>query len=48
MINQLMILLMASLGIGLAITPATSGVNPGLMKGAAWLLSGLLSKLFKI
>lgn len=45
MTNQLLILLMSTLGIGLAITPVTSNINPGLLKGAAWLFRGIVSRL---
>jgi len=45
--NQLLILLMSALGIGLAVTPATSGINPGLLKGAAWLCRGIIFQYFK-
>jgi hypothetical protein len=33
MTKQLLIVLMSALGIGLALNPATSGINPGLLKG---------------
>jgi len=35
MTSQLLILLMSALVIDLSVTPDTSGVNPGLLKGAA-------------
>lgn len=47
MTNQLLILVMSALGIGLAITPATSGINPGLVKGAAWLFRGIVFQYLK-
>ena len=40
--SQLLIVLMSALGIGLAVNPATSGINPGLLKGARWLFGGIL------
>ena len=45
--GQLLIVLMSALGIGLAVNPATSGINPGLFKAATWLFSGILSRLLK-
>lgn len=47
MTNQLLIILMSALGIGLAVTPATSGINPGLFKAAAWLFRGIVFRLLK-
>ena len=47
MTGQLLILLMSALGIGLAINPTTSSINPGLFKGAAWLFRGIVFKLLK-
>jgi hypothetical protein len=47
MTSQLLIILMSALGIGLAITPATSGINPGLFKGAAWLFRGIVFRVLK-
>ena len=47
MTKQLLIVLMSALGIGLALTPATSGINPGLLKGSTWLFSGIVSRLLK-
>ena len=46
MTGQLLIVLMSALGIGLALTPATSGINPGLFKGGAWLFRGIVFRLF--
>ena len=48
MTSQLLILLMSALGIGLAVTPATSGINPGLFKGAAWLFRGIIFRVLII
>jgi hypothetical protein len=45
--DRLLILLMSTLGIGLAINPYTSSINPGLLKGATWLFSGIISRLLK-
>ena len=45
--NQLLIILMSALGIGLAINPATSAINPGLFKGATWLFRGIVFKFLK-
>lgn len=45
--NQLLIVLMSALGIGLAITPATSGINPSLFKGSTWLFRVIMSYLLK-
>ena len=45
--NQLLILLMTALGIGLAVNPATSAINPGLFKGVTWLFRGIVLKLLK-
>ena len=47
MTSQLLIVLMTVLGIGLAVTPATSGINPGLFKGATWLFRGIVFRLLK-
>lgn len=47
MTSQLLILLMSALGIGLAVTPATSGINPGLFKGATWLFRGIIFRILK-
>jgi hypothetical protein len=47
MSERLLIILMSALGIGLAINPYTSGINPGLLKGTAWLFAGIVSKLIK-
>lgn len=47
MIGQLLILLMSSLGIGLAVTPGTSGINPGLFKGETWLFRGIVFRILK-
>ena len=41
--NQILIVIMASLGLGLSIiTP--SNVSPGLAKGMAWFTASILSK----
>ena len=40
--SQLLIVLMSALGIGLGLNFATSGINPGLFKGATWLFGGIL------
>ena len=45
--GQLLIVLMSALGIGLAVNPATSGINPGLFKGATWLFHGIIFRLVK-
>ena len=42
MTNQLLIVLMSALRIGLAVNPTTSEINPGLFKGATWLFSGIV------
>lgn len=47
MTSQLLIVLMSALGIGLAVAPATSGINPGLFKGAAWLLREIVFRVSK-
>lgn len=47
MTSQLLIVLMSALGIGLAVTPATSGINPGLFKGAAWLFGTIVFPVLK-
>jgi hypothetical protein len=47
MTGQLLIVLMSALGIGLAVTPATSAINPGLFKGATWLFRGIVFRLLK-
>jgi len=47
MTGQLLIVLMSALGIGLAVNPATSGITPGLFKGATWLFRGIVFRLFK-
>ena len=45
--GQLLIVLMSALGIGLAVTPVTSGINPGLLKGTGWLIRGIIFRLLK-
>ena len=45
--KQLLIVLMSGLGIGLAVTPAINGINPGLFKGATWLFRGIITKIIK-
>lgn len=45
--NQLLIVLMSVLGAGLAVNPATSAINPGLVKGVTWLFRGIVLKLLK-
>ena len=45
--GRLLIVLMSSLGIGLAVNPATSGINPGLFKGATWLFRGIIFRFLK-
>ena len=45
--DQSLIVLMSILGICLGLTPATSGINPGLVKGAAWLFRGIIYQLSK-
>ena len=45
--GQLLIVLVSSLGIGLAVNPATSGINPGLFKGATWLFRGIIFRFLK-
>ena len=47
MTDQLLIVLMSALGIGLAVNPITSGINPGLFKGATWLFRGIVFRLLK-
>ena len=47
MTGQLLIVLMSALGIGLALNPATSGINPGLFKGVTWLFCGIVPHLLK-
>ena len=47
MTSQLLIVLMSALGIGLAVNPVTSAINPGLVKGAAWLFRGIVFRLLK-
>jgi len=47
MSDKILILLMSTLGIGLALNPYTSVINPGLFKGATWLFSGIISRLLK-
>jgi len=47
MTSQLLIVLMSALGIGLGLTPATSGINPGLFKGVAWLFRGIVFRVLK-
>ena len=44
---QVLMLLMSALGIGLAVNPATSGINPGLFKSATWLFRGIVFRLLK-
>ncbi len=45
--DRILLLLMTTLGIGLAVNPYTNVINPGLFKGATWLFSGIISKLLK-
>ena len=45
--DQLLIVLMSILGIGLGLTPAASKINPGLVKGAAWLFRGIIYQIYK-
>lgn len=47
MTGQLLIVLMSALGIGLAVNSATSGINPGLFKGATWLFRGIVFRLLQ-
>ena len=47
MTGQLLIVLMSALGIGLAVNPATSGINSGLFKSATWLFRGIVFRLLK-
>ena len=41
--NRILIVIMASLGLGLS-TVTPSSVSPGLAKGMAWFIAGILSK----
>jgi hypothetical protein len=43
---QVVILVMTVLGLGLS-TVTPSSVSPGLVKGTAWFLAGILSKIKK-
>ncbi len=45
MTSQLLIVLTSALRIGLAVTPTTIGINPGLFKGAAWLFRGIIFRV---
>jgi len=45
--NRILIVVMSSLGIGMALNPYTNKINPGLVKGTAWLFSGLVANLLK-
>lgn len=45
--NQLLIVVMSAIGIGLALNPATSSINPGLFKGASWLFRGIVFRFLK-
>lgn len=47
MTNPLLIVLMSALKIGLAVTSATSWINPGLLKGGAWLFRGIVFRFLK-
>ena len=47
MTGQLLIVLMSALGVGLAVIPGTSGINPGLFKGATWLFRGIVLRVLK-
>jgi len=47
MTDQLLIILISTLKIGLAVNPTTSGINPGLFKGATWLFHGIVFQLLK-
>ena len=46
-INRLLLVLMSALGIGAAIFPVVPYVNPSLVKGVGFFLSGILSRLVK-
>lgn len=43
MTDQILILIMAALGLGLS-TVTPSSVSPGLAKGIAWFIVGIFSK----
>jgi hypothetical protein len=45
--NQLLMVVMSAVGVGLAFNPATNGINTGLFKGYTWLFSGIVSQLLK-
>ena len=38
---------MSALGIGLAVNPVTSRINPNLFKVATWLFRGIVFRLLK-
>ena len=42
-----LLVLMCVLALGLAITPGVPNINPGLVKGVRFFLSGILSRLLK-
>jgi len=45
--NQVLIVVMTTIGIGLGLNPIINKINPRLLKGSTWLLSGIVSKLIK-
>jgi hypothetical protein len=46
MTNQILMITMAALGIGLSIIPGST-MTPGLAKGLTWLVAGIASKFLK-
>jgi hypothetical protein len=46
MTNQILMITMAALGIGLSIIPGST-MTPGLAKGLSWLVAGIASKFLK-
>jgi hypothetical protein len=45
MTKILLMIAVSGLGIGLAVNPATTIINPYLFKGTGWFLSGILRML---
>jgi hypothetical protein len=42
-----LLVLMSSIGVGLAINPVTNILNPNLLKAATWMVAGIAHKFLK-
>lgn len=45
--QELLLLFMSALGIGLGLNPITNKINSGLFKGSTWLVRGIIIRLIK-